>query len=184
MTRPVVLFPRIILALFIFLMSGTPEAFACRLDAPFNIADIDNADVIFLGRVVKYEPFLVTYHPDQERPHSTVNMMFEVHKIYKGDQSASTIEVLWWGNLTESVPKDFSEFIKLYGRDFLVGVRKASPRKVYSSSSNSKIMNLHEVIQGPCSPPFLFEYDNGQITDRARAGSEVEHALRALGMLE
>lgn len=188
MLKQFVFLPRIIIALSVFLLSATPEALACRVDSPFDIEDIDGADVIFSGQVVKYELI-------KEGNKTFAKMTVEVRETFKGNPSILSREVVWGGGVSRDVAKDFTKF---YEKDFVVGVRKPPPWGSGARPQNSELLDLYWVIQKSCSPPFIFEYDNGHLIDLTNIDftdtnalrhfpgtiEKVEQALRARGMLQ
>jgi hypothetical protein len=190
---------RLILILSVSLCGFTQGAEACRADKEFGEADIDGAEIVFRGRLVKYVPFQVKYHAADQGTHKAAIMTFDIHKMYKGDKSLKTIEVIWWSNWVFAPPSDFSEFANAYGQTLLVGAVKAEPKNFLSSTLSGGIPTLPEIVQDLCAPVgFVFEYSQGHITDRTtlprgptgfsrlddKYVKSLEAALKARGLLD
>lgn len=97
------------LFLAIFLLATLTPAQACRSTAPLSEAQKAQADLVFVGRAIAYEPG------------EPARITFRIEQIVRGENAAETIQV-YWLNGNSGEPASLSEFRKHYGIRSEVGV--------------------------------------------------------------
>lgn len=160
-----------ILALSNFYFYSVPTAFACIVQWPFNVADMDLAEVIFRGRIEIYEKL-------PNFSNNTVKMNFLVLQTYKGPHEPEFFDAIWQ-NSTYGVPEDLS------GLEVIVGL---APRYLRPKEFPG-LQDQHWILQVPCRAPFMFILDSdGRLRSfmfsSRQERSSVEQTLRERGMIK
>lgn len=92
-----------------FLLATLTPALACFTTKPLGEAQKAQADLVFVGRAIAYQPG------------QPARITFRIEQLVRGEMAAGTIEVYWQnGNFGE--PASLSEFRKYYGARSEVGV--------------------------------------------------------------
>lgn len=136
-----------ILILTIFLSIG--QSFACRSLRPFNQSDKHKAEVVFEGKILKYE--LVNS--------STAKVVFDVIKTIRGE-ARKQWTVIYGSNTNTGPPESMLEFKEKHGSRLEVGIRKKSSDGQYNRdlrlvNAPDGYRDLPILVQGPCNPPYL-----------------------------
>jgi len=135
------------------LIAGPLPAAACMMKAPFQIEDIAQADAIFTGRLIRYE--LVS--PGRANSLDEYGLLtVRVDKVLKGKVSGD-VQLYWW-NSTFGVPKtlpfDGPIIVAASGVE-----RTGLPLRGPSATVfPSRRPDLLQVLQAPCSSPFILPY--------------------------
>lgn len=93
----------------LFLLATLTPALACFTTKPLGEAQKAQADLVFVGDAIAYQPG------------QPARITFRIEQLVRGEMAAGTIEVYWQnGNFGE--PASLSEFRKYYGIRSEVGV--------------------------------------------------------------
>lgn len=136
------------------LMATAPlPAAACMTRAPFRIEDIAQADAIFTGRLIRYD--LVS--PGRSNSLDEYGLLtVRVDKVLKGEVSGD-VQLYWW-NSTFGVPKTLA-----FDGPIIIAAsgagRSGLPLRGPSATVfASRRPDLLQVLQAPCSSPFILPY--------------------------
>lgn len=141
------------------LICAASTAAACIVSVPFEINDIRQADLVFTGTLIDYR---VEEGPKSYSLNKYGLLTFRVDTAIKG-QSPRTIKLYWW-NSTFSLPKNMDE-----GQRLIVAAINPGKRLPLLGPSgyeqNSMRPDLQQVLQAPCSVPFLLPYDKASVAN-------------------
>ena len=144
---------------------------ACSMPRQLDFADLKKAEVIFRGKIVKYQ----IVSPRMAK------LRFDVLHVYKG-HSPESIEVVWQG----AGPKNITEFrdrewdggrsyrlvrdrgVKL-NHDMLIAIETPLPYGINENGQTEKVPPISDeiaklwefpwVLQTSCAPPFMFSME-------------------------
>lgn len=138
------------LAALLAIMPAAAEA--CIDIAPFAVEDIREADVVLTGELIDYE---TVAGPKDYSLNEYGLLTFRVDGVLKG-KVAREVQLYWW-NSTFGMPEEMDE-----GERMIVAAAdtaKPLPLQVGSAyvqgSTRPELLN---VLQAPCSAPFIFPY--------------------------
>ena len=127
-------------------LAGTP-AHACITSVPVELADIEYADVVVVGRIDSYERV-----GNEELISSYAKFDVLVDEVLLG--TAPQVVSVTWDNST------FGEPATMQPGPFLIALRDPGYRMPPLRSSGSIFPNpkpdLLTLLQAPCSSPFMF----------------------------
>jgi hypothetical protein len=150
--RPIVRAVAATLVAFSFVAGLEPQSVqACITDLPLRPVDVRQADVVFTGRLLKYER-VSPGRPDSLSDYGLITIRVET--VMQG-QITGDIQLYWW-NSTFGVPKEWTR-----GENLLVAARRADRpglplRGPSATVFPSRRPDLPQVLQAPCSSPFIF----------------------------
>jgi len=149
----------IICAIALLIVYGPRAAHACRADKPLHMEDMRKADIVFSGKLIRYEHVV----PLSERirvlykriflglptgPNQYGLLTVRVNHVFKG--SASGDIQLYWANTARFFPPETME----RAEPILIaalGVNSKNPHRTDQST-------LPQILQSGCSPPFILYY--------------------------
>jgi hypothetical protein len=136
---------RIALLLLVLLLAGglAAPAPACRIYHPFRIETVTRADVVFTGRIIRYELVTPTI---PRRGDEYALLTVRVDRVLKGGASGDV--QFYWHNSTFEMPRTMEQ------RNVIVaGVRSDPPGSLTLSPTSRP--DLLMVLQEPCSSAFI-----------------------------
>ena len=150
----------VLAALFVTMaLAGTP-AHACIMSVPIELADIEYADVVVVGRINDYE---LVGNEGLISGYAKFDVLVDEILLGNAPQEITVT----WGNST------FSEPETMRPGPFLIALRDPGSRMPPLRSSGSIFPNpkpdLLTLLQAPCSTPFMFA-----------SGSEEAKAIRQM----
>lgn len=133
-------------------MCAASTATACIDIVPFEINDIRHADLVFNGTLVDYR---VAEGPKSYSLNKYGLLTFRVDTVIKG-KPPRTVQLYWW-NSTFSLPETMD-----VGERLIVAAIDSGKRLPLRGASgyvqSSMRPDLQQVLQAPCSVPFLLPY--------------------------
>jgi hypothetical protein len=146
--------------LWIIFVCASESASACIDIAPFEIEDIRHADFVFSGEPVAYERASPTT-PDTLGDYGLLTV--RVEKAVKGNISGK-VQLYWW-NSTFGVPKDFSAPKQVLIAAVRAGHASLPLRGPSATIFPSQRPDLLQIMQAPCSSPFVLKYSEQSEAD-------------------
>jgi hypothetical protein len=150
--RPIVRAVAATLVAFTFVAGLEPQSVqACMSNLPLRPEDARQADVVFTGRLLKYE----RVSPDgQESLRNYGLFTIRIETVLKG-QITGDIQLYWW-NSTFAIPTEWTR-----GENLLVAAIHADHpglplRGPSATVFPSRRPDLLQVLQAPCSSAFIF----------------------------
>lgn len=150
----------VIILLFTILIPA--YANACVVPSELDPADAQEATAIFSGEVVGYEKLDTKF--------STAKLTFKVNKVYKGSLRKS-IDVIWQ-NSSFGVPRTILDFDKIYNGELTVALINSgiiysnrAPTATIAGLKDKELAALPQILQSPCSPPFIFTKEQAKNID-------------------
>jgi hypothetical protein len=170
--RPIVGATAAVLFTLAFGLEPQP-AQACGAYMPLYPEDARRADVVFTGRLLKYER--VT--PDPSFNLSRYGLLtIRVETVLQG-QIAGDIQLYWW-NSTFGVPAEWKK-----GENLLVAAARANRPDLSFRGTSATVFfsrrpNLLQILQASCSSPFIFPSspDNIETMQAVLAGKSGDDA--------
>jgi hypothetical protein len=170
--RPIVGAAAAVLFTLAFGLEPQP-AQACFMNTPLLPKDARRADIVFTGRLLKYE----RVSPDPSLKLRSYGLLtIRVETVLQG-QIAGDIQ-LYWENSTFGIPTEWTR-----GEDLLVAAihadRPGLPLRGPSATIfPSRRPDLFQILQAPCSSPFIFPSspDNIETMQAVLAGKSGDDA--------
>jgi len=148
---------RTILAVQLICVAST--ATACIDIVPFEIDDIRHADAVFTGTLIDYH---VAEGPKRYSLNKYGLLTFRVDTVIEG-KLPRTIQLYWW-NSTFSLPESMDG-----GQRLIVAAVDSGKRLPLRGASayvqSSMRPDLQQVLQAPCSAPFLLPYTEPSVAN-------------------
>jgi hypothetical protein len=129
---------------------AAPPAHACRASTPLVVEDIRQADLVFTGRLVRYE--LVS----PGRPNSLDEyalLTVRVDTVLKGTASGD-VQLYWW-NSTFGVPKTMEAAGPVLVAATSAAAKSLPLRGPSATVFASRRPDLPQILQAPCSSAFI-----------------------------
>lgn len=134
---------------------------ACIDIAPFVVDDIRKADVVLTGKLIDYE---IIDGPKEYSLNKYGLLTFRVEGVFKG-KVARDVQLYWW-NSTFNMPEQMDEGKRM----IIAAVDTGKPLPLRSGSAyvqGSMRPDLLNVLQAPCSAPFIFPYTETTVVNVA-----------------
>ena len=136
--------------LVVAVAAAAQPAKACRMNARFHVEDIRHADVVFAGRLIRYE-LVSPGRPNTLDEYGLLTV--RVHRVLKGRVSGDV--QLYWHNSTFAMPRSMER-----GRPVLIAAVRADRPGLPLRGPSGTVFgtgrpDLLQVMQAPCSSPFI-----------------------------